>query len=143
MNPNTARTIAQQVAANAKPFNATFYVYPITFLAIANGAQATGSFQTQSDSDFELAQMSFYCANAGTAYPAPNITVQLTDTGSQNNIFLSPLPVSTIFGTAAQPFILPISKILVRNALITATVLNSDGAARDLYLVFIGQKIYY
>lgn len=148
MNPNTARTIAQQQQNNAAPYLASFYVYPILFgsfggaASIANGASSTGFFTTQSDADFELSQITFYALVGGTATAAPSVTVQLVDTGSQNNLFLSSIPVSMIAGTAAQPFILPVSKILLRNSQFQATIVNNSGGALDLAFAFIGQKLF-
>lgn len=142
MNPNTARAALAQRNANGAQIAASFYVYTIPLLAVAAGATASGSFVTQSDSDFEWSQSTFQAVSAGANVANPLALVQLVDTGSQNNLFLSPLPINAVFGTAAQPFILPVSKILIRNAQFNASVQNNGAAATDFYLVFIGQKVY-
>lgn len=102
--------------------------------------------QIGDDSGFIIYNSMFTCFDSvtGDVITDPNVTVQLQDSGSQQNLSDGPLPVTSIFGTASLPFPWTPPKILrpvsILNA--SATALTIGANPIDLSLVYAGARIY-
>ena len=55
-----------------------FFIYAITFDALAVGATATGNIQIQADADFEVQKLSYFADIAGAAQTVTTQVVPLT-----------------------------------------------------------------
>lgn len=78
----------------------TPYVYPVTFTGLAQGASATTNLPVQANADFVLTHYS-YRANIGAAQSqtnqtAPFVRVLITDTGSSEQFFNSPVDLDAL-----------------------------------------------
>lgn len=147
MNPTNARAHAQaRMAASAPPdpyVLRQYYTYSIIQEAIAAGATADGSVSIQAHANFQIDQFTATVLDAnGAVITGGAVQVQLTDTGSGSNLFDAALPIPAIFGTAAQPFILPIPKILAANTTLSASITNNTAGAVDVFLVFPGVRLF-
>lgn len=126
-----------------------FFVYtPGVFNNIALGLSVSNTIFIQADSDFEWQKATFLAVNVNAQTTAntrviPNMSVLITDTGSGRQLMNAAVPISTIFGEADNPFILPEPKIFTAKSTIQVQVTNFDAAAAtvQLFLAFIGRKI--
>ena len=126
-----------------------FFVYtPGVYNNIGLGLSVTNTIFIQADSDFEWQKATFLAVNANAQTTAntrviPNMTVLITDTGSGRQLMNSGVPISTLFGEADNPFILPEPKLFTAKSTIQIQVTNFDATAAtvQLYLCLIGRKI--
>lgn len=129
----------------ADKFISVFYSYSMLFSAVASGATSNQNLQIQADSNFMITELSYFAFDTTTnAAPATfTSTIQLTDTGSGMTLFDRAIPITSVFGTAQLPFVMPISRVISANAVLTGT-LNAGvlANATTIYLVFHGFKIY-
>lgn len=137
-----------QVMQRATNKRRDFFVYPITFLALAAGAADQGSIQIQADSDFELSKLTFFADIAAADETEATrvlalVTVQLTDSGTGRSMFQAPVPIPAIMGDGRIPFILPTPKIFSANASIQVAVANYNTATDyNVRIALIGAKIF-
>lgn len=146
MNPRiTTPALRGQAGPNVRR---DFFVYGITFLALAPAAATSGAIQIQADSDFELQKLSVFATVANAAQQAstrelPLVTVQITDTGTGRQMFNIPVPIPGIMGDGQIPFILPTTKIFSPNSSVTFDVSNFSAATTyNLRLMLIGCKLF-
>lgn len=126
-----------------------FFVYtPGVYNNIGLGLSVTNTIFIQADSDFEWQKATFLAVNVNAQTTAntrviPNMTVLITDTGSGRQLMNSGVPISTLFGEADNPFILPEPKLFTAKSTIQIQVTNFDATAAtvQLYLCLIGRKI--
>lgn len=125
-----------------------FFVYTVSFLALANGATALGNIQIQADSDFKWIKSTYQADIAAAAYtessqPIPNATLQIVDSGSGRQLFFNATPIETVFGRGQLPFILPIPRVFRARSNIQLTVANFDAAETyNIRLALIGMKVF-
>lgn len=125
-----------------------FFVYTLTFSALAAAAAAQDAIQIQSDSDFELQKLTVFADIAAAAQTdstrvLPLVTVQITDTGTGRQLFNNPVAIPALFGDGQIPFILPTTKLFSRNASVTVAVSNFSAATTyNLRVFLIGSKIF-
>lgn len=125
-----------------------FFVYTITFSALAAGTTANGSIQMQNDADFEAQKLTFFADIAAAAQTEdsrvlPLVTLQVTDTGTGRQMFAAAVAIPAIMGDGRIPFILPTTKLFTRNASVAFQVSNFSAAtAYNLRLNLIGAKIF-
>lgn len=126
-----------------------YYSYSIPFtaangnqLGAAAGAQQTFSTPIEAGAHFIAQQLIFDCRLAAVPDLNPSIQVQVVDLSSNLPIFDRPLILSSCFGTVQLPNVLAVPRRFRANGGIQATVTNiAVGAARDVLLVFAGQKV--
>ena len=125
-----------------------FYTYEAGVDAIAVGASANDVINIEADADFILQKLTFYADIAGAAQTSgtrivPNVTVQITDTGSGRQLMSNPIPIPAIFGSGELPFILPNPRLFRKNSTIQIAFTSFEAAITpDVLLCFIGYKIY-
>lgn len=125
-----------------------FFTYELDFSALANGANATSSFNIQSDADFLWTKAAFFADIAAAAQTdsskiVPLCTVLISETGSSRQLSNIAVPLPNIFGYGDLPFILPRQRIFVANSTVTVTVTNFSAASTyNLRLSFIGEKAF-
>lgn len=121
-----------------------FFVYT-SVVTVAAGVSATDVITIQADSKFWLQKLSFNAVNSATLAPvaSPNILVLLTDTSSSRQLMLSPVPVTSMFGTGQLPFILPNPRAFMRNGSIQVAYTSFEPAnGITIRLALIGFKVY-
>lgn len=125
-----------------------FYTYALSFSSLAAAASATDAFNIQADSDFAVLKMTYFADIAAAAQTRANlviplVTVIILDTGSGRQLMDSGVPVSSVFGTGEEPYILPKPKIFAARSTVQCTVTNFDAATTyNLRLVFTGVKLF-
>lgn len=123
------------------------YAYVIDFLPIAGAASAEGSFTVENEADFDLEQLTYFAEIQGgiqteSTRVIPVVTVSLSTVDTRKLNFKA-VPVPALFGTGQVPFIFKRPKRLVARSQLIAQVTNRvAGTAYNLWLVFIGTKIY-
>lgn len=135
--------------AAAPKFRRDFFIYTLAFLALAPNTSTETAFQIQADSDFELEKLSFWCDDATgqsqmqSTRLLPDVTIQITDTGTGRQMFNAPVAVPSIFGSGEFPFIMQTTKIFSANASVAVAVSNfNPNDTYNLRLNFIGSKIF-
>lgn len=125
-----------------------FFVYEVETEAIATGATTTDSIQIQSDADFIWQKATYQADLAGVAQTdasrvIPNVLIQITDSGSNRQLFFNPVPIQNVFGTGRVPFILPNPRLFIKTSTITIEFTSFEVAATPtVRLSFIGYKFY-
>jgi len=124
------------------------FSYGITFAALAPANVQQGNIAIAADSDFVLLQMACHANIAGAAQTyqtetLPLVTVMLTDTSSGRQLFDIDQPISNLFGSARQPYAVPMPRLIPAKTLLQVKVTNFDAASTyNLRFSFIGAKIF-
>jgi hypothetical protein len=125
-----------------------FFVYGITFNALAAGATATGNLVFEAESDFEWLASTYFAfiADSGPLtivdVAVPLITAQLVTT-SGRNLFSQALPVFGVWGDGKLPYVLPQSRIFAGRTQLTVQVASQEDAADyNLTLMLHGRKLW-
>ncbi len=136
-----------------RPFQES-YTYNVNFDNLINGTTQSESLQIQSDSDFELSQMSVMVNNVnvnelydiGTGEHYSGIVCVIADGASQVPLSNIPIPICSLFGTGKNPRILQQKRILERNSVLIFTLSNlyntSDGDMLKIVISLQGEKFY-
>lgn len=125
-----------------------FAAYAANFDSLAAGAAAEQTIQILADSHFELQKLSFFADIAGAAQTdssrvLPLVTIQITDTGTGEQLFNIPVPIPAIMGDGRIPFILPTTRVFDPSAAVIVSLVNYSAATAYLTRVLlIGAKIY-
>lgn len=147
------RNMRGRGVSQAPTFDAQFvedyFVYSIDFTNLDAGQSDNGQIQIQADSDFKWVSAIYYITIADAVFtaetrPMPNITVQITDSGSGRQLFNQPVPVPSVFGQGVLPYMLPIPRIFKARSSIAFAIANFDAAQDDynLRLALVGTKIF-
>lgn len=125
-----------------------FAVYAANFASMAAAGTAEQTIQILADSHFELQKLSFFTDLAGAAQTQstrvlPLQTIQITDTGTGEQLFNIPVPIPAIMGDGQIPFILPTTRVFDPSAAIIVSLTNYSAATAYLTrILLIGAKIY-
>lgn len=127
-----------------------FFVYGVDFIGgtLTAGTTVSGNIQIQADSDFKLIKLAQFADIAGaveteSSAVLPLCTIQMVDSGSGRQLFITPTAIPSIFGSGRLPFIMPIPRIFKARSNIAFTVANFSAATTyNLRLSLIGTKIF-
>lgn len=125
------------------------YSYNAVFAAIAPAGTATVNIAIDAAAPFLIVNQAYEAnVTAGAAQTSgtfcyPNMTVTLTDTGSNRQMMDVGTPVTSIFGNGQFPYILPEPKLMAANSVLQVTVVSFEAANSNiLRLTFNGYKLY-
>jgi len=125
------------------------FSYVINFATIAAGVNATDTVDIQADSDFLIQAQNYMVDIAGALQTdstrvVPMANVLLTDTGSGRQLMSTDQPMSSIFGTGMEPYVLPQPKLLAARSSLSVKVSNVSASTTytNFYLSFIGVKLF-
>lgn len=125
------------------------YTYNAVFAAIAPAGTATVNIAIDAAAPFLIVNQTFEAnVTAGAAqlsgtFCYPNISVTLTDTGSNRQMMDVATPVVSIFGNGQFPYILPEPKLMAANSVLQVTAVSFEAANSPvLRLSFNGYKLY-
>jgi len=128
---------------------AEFFTYTTGRLAaIATGATVNTQINIQADADFVLEKLTFSADLAGVAQTfngmiVPNVSVLLTSSGSASQLMQAAVPIASLFGFGALPFILPYPKVLPANSQLQIQLVSFEAAVTPaITLNFHGRKVY-
>lgn len=133
-------------------FAKDFFTYNVVFTTMAQNTSQTKNFTIQADSDFAWQKAMFFVDISGAASQTAatrvlaDATVLIVDTGSGRQLMDQAVSLTSLFGTAENPFILTQPKIFSARSNITVTVNNTEQSAvtyASLHLAFVGTKIFY
>jgi hypothetical protein len=127
-----------------------WFSYPANFLSLANAATQSTNLQIDAGSDFFLTAISFFAINtASTAVvtadqaPIPNVTLLITDSGSNRQLMQNPVPLWAIAGDGNHPHRLIHPRLFMRNSNIQLQMTSRDTTATfSIYLNFEGFRVY-
>ena len=110
-------------------YEVDIFALPFNLGNIASGANAQAQQTIDASYAFEWTHSTFVAELHGAAAPAlegqvPEVNIQITDTGTGKSLFYAPVPISSIAGTARQPFELPMPRLFPKSATITVTATN-------------------
>jgi hypothetical protein len=123
-----------------------FFVYALSFSALAAGTNATQNLTIQADSDFILQKLTYEADLAAAAQTdsgriIPLCSVLIVDSGSGRQSMNIAAGLTTLFGTGQIPFILPQPKVFLAQSNISVTLANISAATTyNIRLSFIGVK---
>jgi len=130
----------------ARP-NTDFFTYPLNFLLVGAGAVVTQVLTFDASSDFTW-YYGCYAADMNSAaqtvssrtYPLADILITPSDTTAQ--FMQAAVPVTSLFGMAENPFVLPAPRIIPARSSITFQLTSRDAANLNLRLALVGIKRY-
>lgn len=135
-------------ALMSRGVNASFYSYACRFQDVAAAGTQSQTITIDNDADFDAMLATYFAGvdlNNQTAssllIPLALIEILTQDTQRMMNIAH---PVTALFGDARQPMVMPRPRRFARRTVITfnLTNLDADTAIDNLWLCFIGQKVY-
>lgn len=137
--------LAAYARDSKKIVNIEYFTYNVNTGALAAGAGTQSIIQIQSDSDFVMQYMSGVAAVAGGSVDAlPNVTVQITDTGSGKTLFSNPTILGLVMGAGGFPFLMPAPRVFAPNTNVKFDLVNQSGTNYgSVSLSMIGARIYY
>lgn len=139
-----ASVMSQNLPAGLRERARDFFAYTIDFIPLAATTTTTQDVNIQSDSDFVIgAAVATVTDTANTTRLAfvPQL-VQLFSAASGRNLFSGATHFENIFGTAQEPAIWPIPKLLAAGSTFSAQLQNLEATARNVRLAFLGFKIF-
>jgi hypothetical protein len=128
-----------------------WYAYPLTFGAMAPAATLTQTIQIDAAADFFLDRLEqLTMVNGTTTAPSastlwvPLVTIQISDGGSNRNLFQNPVLLGHICGNGPWPHMLRFPRWFNKNSTINVTLTSVDGTNTysNIYLNFEGFKVY-
>lgn len=127
-----------------------FFIYSATFTGLAQNTTQQKTIPISDDSDFVILKTTFFADDGiGSKFTPntrmiPNVLILMTDTGSGRNLMDAAQPLYDLFGTAENPFIFPLPKLLKRRTVLQIQATNQELAAATwrLTVSFIGVKIF-
>lgn len=124
-----------------------FYTNVAEVSSLAAGASATAIVKVEADASFVLVKMAYFADIAGAAQTdssrvIPLVNVEFTDSGSGRNLQSSAVPISSLCGDGALPFILPIPRRFQANSNIAVKFTNYSAATPydNVRIALIGYK---
>jgi hypothetical protein len=124
-----------------------WFQYSVSVTFTATNQRLPLTINLQSDADYVIVKlMADSSDDAGpgsTTRPVRGgALVNVTDQGSQRQLFDQQQPLSSTFGTAQRPFILPMVHRCPRNGTIILDVTNQGTATQRIDFVLGGYKIF-
>jgi len=147
-NPNNLRAGVQSQTPETPAYALVkFFSYQAEFDAIAFGsAGLLVNVAINSQADFLIQQLTLTVIDTVTFLPvaAPAAVIQLSDTASSAAFMSGPTHPGNLFGTAAQPFILPRPYLLSGGGVLQVSLADKRGAGNPLtwYFSFIGKNYF-
>lgn len=124
-----------------------FFVYPINFLLVGAGAVVNQVLTFDASSDFTWYYGAYAADMNGAAqtintrtYPLADILITPNDTAAQ--LMQGPVPITSLFGNAESPFVMPAPRIIPARTSITFQLTSRDAANLNVRLSLIGVKKY-
>lgn len=136
------------------PFQESFTYNVPAFTDLNFGETQTNALQIQSDSDFEVGQMSVMaiCDGLNSTLQVVDgehfsgIVCTIADGATQAPLMNIPVPITNLFGTGKHPRILPQKRLLERNSVLIFTLSNlytsADGNMSKIIISLQGEKFY-
>ncbi|PCI44002.1 MAG: hypothetical protein COB41_05555 [Proteobacteria bacterium] len=126
-----------------------YYIYNAVVSTLAAGATQTEVINIEADANFIVQKMAYY-ATLGTATPTnddkivPLIGISILDSGSGRNLQDQAVPLSSLAGTGALPFVLPIPRLFKARSSINIKFNNFSTLDEytNITLSLIGHKIF-
>lgn len=115
-----------------------FYSYTVEFADLANGMAAQNNILIEADSAFRVNKLSLATRTGSPAYAS----VLIRDGGSGRQLSNQPVYLGALFGTADNPFILPVPRIFAPRSTIQFQLTNLDNNPLSVQLVLHGAKVY-
>lgn len=127
-----------------------WFNYPITFSALANTATQSGNIQIDAGSDFYMTAITFFAFETSStavitanSMAVPNVTILLTDSGSNRQLMQNPVPLWAVAGDGNHTHKLIHPRLFLRNSNIQVSLTSRDGnGTYNIYLNFEGFRIY-
>jgi hypothetical protein len=150
-NPAAAQQPRKALVVDGVPYSyAEWSAYTHDALAsLAAAASLDATITIDKKSDFEVFSIAYWADIAGAAQTdssrvLPLVTVQFNDSGSQQNWFLKPVPLTAIAGDARLPSLLLQRRIIFGNSSMSVTYTNFSAATAylNLRVVLVGRKLY-
>lgn len=126
------------------------FSYALEFTNLVPNQSQTKAFNIQADSAFMVhnqTQVTTVASPAGQTQSSrviPLVNIMIIDTGTGRQLFAGAVPVSSQFGTAELPYILPRPKFFMSRATISVEVTNISTVTYErLQLQWNGEKIFF
>lgn len=128
----------------------SYFVYPVSLLALAAGAQGSVNLAIDSATDFLWFKGAYFAdvngsaggqTNANRIVPSVDLNIQVT--GADRNLFNDNVPVPTVFGEQGVPAVLPAPMVFLANSNVKFTFTSRETSrVLDIYLALMGLKDY-
>lgn len=149
MNAQVFDPTGEQMVVPNRPKD--WFCYPLLYTAVAPDDIDNLTLQIDAGSDFYLTALTYFAhVNGSTATPTaadyviPEVSLQITDTGSNRQLFNEPVALNLIAGDGNHPHRLIHPRLFRRNSAIKTTLVNfGDTDTYDYIRVNLeGFKIY-
>jgi len=123
-----------------------YFAYSFQLVGVASGATLTTNTQINADADFLVQAMTWIAYDlTGNQVVGPDVgmaTLQITESNGVT-FYDQPQPIQSVCGSGELPFILPESRLLLKNNSLSAAVKNVYYAnALSFYITMHGKKLF-
>jgi hypothetical protein len=115
-----------------------FFSYTVLFENVGGNTSAQNNILIEADSAFRVNKLSAQSVNGGNILAS----VLIRDSGSGRQLSNQPVYVRALFGTAENPFILPVPRVFAPRSTIQFVLTNLDGTPLTVQLALHGAKVY-
>lgn len=125
-----------------------WFSYPVRFQAVANTNVLSINTQIDAGSDFYLTAITQFSTIAATAATTstlaiPQVTVLITDSGSNRQLMFNPVPLGVIAGDVNHPHRLIHPRLFLRNSNIQIQLTSIDAQTfTNIWINLEGFRIY-
>lgn len=109
-----------------------FFGYDIGAQTLAGNASNTYPITIETDADFEVVNICYYSTST--------LTFQIKE--GDRTWFFRALDARLVAGTAQYPYILPVPRIVPKNATLQITVTDTSGSSNTFNICFLGNKLF-
>lgn len=109
-----------------------FFVYDIGAQTLAGDANGTYPITIETDADFEVVNLTYYSTST--------LTIQIKQ--GDRTWFFRALDSRLIAGTAQEPYILPVPRVIKRNTTLQFTITDTSGSSNTFNIALLGNKLY-
>lgn len=124
------------------------YSYTAAFGVLAPAATLTVNITIDAAAPFLIVNQTYHATTADAVLTNatrnyPNVSVLLTDTGSNRQMMDVAVPIPNIFGDGQFPYILPEPKLMAANSVLSCQITSFEAAVnQNIDLTFSGYKLY-
>lgn len=128
----------------------TYFVYPVSTLALAPGANASVNLPIDSATDFLWFKGTYFAQNStstggqtNASRIVPSVKLNIQVTGADRNLFNDDIPIPAVFGEQGVPMVLPAPMVFLANSNVKFTFTSQESSRTlDVFLALMGLKDY-
>ena len=123
--------------------NIQFFCYSTGAMALTAvvGNTASATVSIGSDADFQLQYLTYVAEQVTVAVVNFTGLIQINDSAVGRTFFDQPVPIQSVAGTGAQPYVILNPRLVRANSSLTVSLVQRQAVATNVFLVLHGYKM--